>query len=661
MTDKTIHDKVAQATPGQIRDILVPRQKWSGRIAGSSFYRIPSVLSFEIQPSPINPILKGSGLDRKLPGKKGRKLHESNNKLNKYMEARIKSMRKALAVGRPDIFWAMVQKEMLYSTAFRLSAFNTVLKGWYKEIPAERLYQILFGIQLILKKEFRELKYFRVNIPKASPEEIQKFFEDNPGGKWPGKTRPLGVPTAPWRVVLHLWNGFLTLFLEAELKKFNHAYMPGVGTKTALKDWVERVLSAKYVYEFDIKGFFNNVSIPKVIQMLKARGMTDDMRDHLSVILQKAPENMTFKAADEILSTPYDESLAMRNWLDDDDTDEWARRDFWMSGRGAQMGVTRGLPQGAAPSTILSILALADWYVEVKRRGMDLVMYADDGFLISDSPFHAEPPRGFDFALEKSRWVKYEDSWKVDSLVFLGLKYDTRSELLEGHTRSGSRLQFGKDQLEVLEWIHTQKQGQGSKITLMEALVNSGIWGLTLSKLYGGKFGSQDYPENQEYNVDSWWDKQFGLSQLKKDRGLQRVASTIACEWLEKLIDRSKNKSIKKAKQWLRKGQTLWASLTAPERTARRNLLAEGRHRILLRDLIKAVEWDEFWDRRNRSLVIVEPVQHSLDSVSGRASLLTKVVREGLRESLSKYEDPRLRYLPVGAPKPRRKSSSKKT
>lgn len=67
------------------------------------------------------------------------------------------------------------------------------------------------------------------------------------------------------------------------------------------------------MYEFDIKGFFNNVSIPKVIQMLKARGMTDDMRDHLSVILQKAPENMTFKAADEILSTPYDESLAMRN------------------------------------------------------------------------------------------------------------------------------------------------------------------------------------------------------------------------------------------------------------------------------------------------------------------------------------------------------------
>jgi hypothetical protein len=56
----------------------------------------------------------------------------------------------------------------------------------------------------------------------------------------------------------------------------------------------------------------------------------------------------------------------------------------------------------------------------------------------------------------------------------------------------------------VLEFIHSRKSGQGSQITLMEALVNSGIWGLTLSKLYGGKFGDQDYPEHQEYNADSW-------------------------------------------------------------------------------------------------------------------------------------------------------------
>lgn len=64
-----------------------------------------------------------------------------------------------------------------------MSAFNTVLKGWYKELPLSRVYQILFGLNLIMRKEFTNLKYFRVEIPKASPEEILKFYMDNPGGK----------------------------------------------------------------------------------------------------------------------------------------------------------------------------------------------------------------------------------------------------------------------------------------------------------------------------------------------------------------------------------------------------------------------------------------------------------------------------------------------
>jgi hypothetical protein len=62
------------------------------------------------------------------------------------------------------------------------------------------------------------------------------------------------------------------LFVEEELKRFNHAYTPGVGTKSCLTEWVNKVLPAKYVYEFDIKGFFNNVSILQVISLLRERG-----------------------------------------------------------------------------------------------------------------------------------------------------------------------------------------------------------------------------------------------------------------------------------------------------------------------------------------------------------------------------------------------------
>jgi len=82
-----------------------------------------------------------------------------------------------------------------------------------------------------------------------------------------------------------MWNGFLTMFLENELKEFNHAYMPRVGTVTALKDLVLKVLNKAYIYEFDIKGFFNNVSILDTIRKLRERGMNKEMRLRLKRIL----------------------------------------------------------------------------------------------------------------------------------------------------------------------------------------------------------------------------------------------------------------------------------------------------------------------------------------------------------------------------------------
>jgi hypothetical protein len=63
----------------------------------------------------------------------------------------------------------------------------------------------------------------------------------------------------------------------------------------------------------------------------------------------------------------------------------------------------KGLPQGAAPSTILSILALSDWFKELKKKGIGLLMYADDGLLYSDEEFKPYPPMGFEFAQDKCK------------------------------------------------------------------------------------------------------------------------------------------------------------------------------------------------------------------------------------------------------------------
>jgi hypothetical protein len=103
------------------------------------------------------------------------------------------------------------------------------------------------------------------------------------------------------------------MFLEDEIKKYNHAYLPGSGTNSALKHFVTDVIKAKYVYEFDFKGFFNNVSITDTIFSLEVRGMPDDVSGKLEKILKRVPANLGLY--DEHTSE-YDRSLAIRGYLE---------------------------------------------------------------------------------------------------------------------------------------------------------------------------------------------------------------------------------------------------------------------------------------------------------------------------------------------------------
>jgi P2-related tail formation protein len=68
--------------------------------------------------------------------------------------------------------------------------------------------------------------------------------------------------------------------------------MPNVGTLTAIRDFITKVRHHKYIYEFDIKGFFNNVSIFRVIQQLRDRGMSESMISILYNMLKSAPANI---------------------------------------------------------------------------------------------------------------------------------------------------------------------------------------------------------------------------------------------------------------------------------------------------------------------------------------------------------------------------------
>jgi hypothetical protein len=194
-------------------------------------------------------------------------------------------------------------------------------------------------------------------------------------------------------------------------------------------------------------------------------------------------------------------------------------------------------------------------------------MYSDNEFI----PF---PPVGFEFASDKSGWIKRGGKPSRD-VKFLGVRYSWKTKLFEGNTRNGSKLKFGPKQLEILKLVSMNS----NYADLMEALVNSGIWGLILSKLYGGKFGKLLYEERALYQSSSYWGKYHNIVGLSRDPKLQRIASSISCEWLILQLERSRTR---KGKSWLKTELRKWRD--SPE------------IQIRLQDLKAAIMEEEKWN-----------------------------------------------------------------
>ena len=84
-----------------------------------------------------------------------------------------------------------------------------------------------------------------------------------------GKLRPIGAP-CPSSKMLYM---SILLFLEKgiirDLGSFQHGFIKGRGVQSAGLETVRRLREGKLPYEFDLKGFFNNVNPKKVVDHIK--------------------------------------------------------------------------------------------------------------------------------------------------------------------------------------------------------------------------------------------------------------------------------------------------------------------------------------------------------------------------------------------------------
>jgi hypothetical protein len=487
-------------------DVLTGSRNPVGSILNSGFKRIPSVDDFLIQVQPNNELLREkTGIKRRLPPVFDYRVN-ATNKRNKYMVYQIRRLTELRDKGDHSKYWEIVIHLMKTSVSFRMSAFNRTYPDWWHAMSLEHLVGLNKEIDRVIKTWDDHLKYHRVYIPKEGSDTY----------------RPLGVPEECWRVPMHMWSNFLTLYFRKDLEEFNHGFLPGKGTTSAWKEIIKKVLNKRYIYEFDLKQFFPSVN-PNAVERLLVEGKVEGkIVAYLNNIIRCHPIVPKRERLDETLIK--DKIGATYNGLLE--LGEIAKelmmadgfQDLWEYAK-AQTSVLEGInpkllatnqsvPQGLNISPILSILTLKEWYTLLKDRGINLIMYADDGIMYSNKPFEPYFAPYLIENKEKSGWVKVGGEWCKD-LKFLGLLYNPVTKLIEGHTRDGSRLKFGHKEQNVFELI---KDLSGKVYPeRLSYLTNSNLLGLVQSKLYNGTWSVAVAKKESDWaiNNDSWWGQQL--------------------------------------------------------------------------------------------------------------------------------------------------------
>jgi RNA-directed DNA polymerase len=91
-----------------------------------------------------------------------------------------------------------------------------------------------------------------------------------------GKMRPLGIPTGDDKLVQEVVRMILEQIYEPIFSEKSHGFRTGKSCHTALRQVVKSWSGVKWIIEFDIKGFFDNISHTKLVEILKKR--IDDKR-----------------------------------------------------------------------------------------------------------------------------------------------------------------------------------------------------------------------------------------------------------------------------------------------------------------------------------------------------------------------------------------------
>lgn len=211
---------------------------------------------------------------------------------NRYLERIAFTLTKYAVNGQVCEYNKLSEITQRKSIAFRVLALNRTIDNWFT-LPIKKLDKIWRSLSHICRTNSSELKYKRVWIDKK------------PGDY----ARPLGVPTPAWRCWSYMKMDHLERFYKGtgSLQPWQHGGRSGVGVLSCYKQLIPRMIAENTIYEFDIKGFFDNISHEAIIKKVKET-LGKEASQWVSQILSSKP--MKYVLPSEQEDKAYQEYLA---------------------------------------------------------------------------------------------------------------------------------------------------------------------------------------------------------------------------------------------------------------------------------------------------------------------------------------------------------------